>query len=230
MRPVSIALPVIPAVVIALVAAGWMLARGHREARTTVTALTEEKGRILEELRDREARVAMLERELAGAAKSGAAERTRELLEEIRAYKLEIRTLASRADDMEPYAAGPTADAGFPAVFEGIVYARDGAMRPVVEFIGKIAESTAPVLILGESGTGKEMVARAIHARSDRKSGPFIAVNCGALPEGLLESELFGHEKGRSRARSRTGWAGSSSRTRGRSSSTRSGRRATGSR
>ena len=192
----STALPVVPAVVSALAASGWMLARGQRVTRTAVTALTEEKGRILEQLRDREARVAMLERELAGAESSGAAERTRELLEELRAYKSEIRTLASRADDMEPYAADPSAAAGAPAVFEGMVYAQHGALRQVVEFVAKIADSTAPVLILGESGTGKEMVARAIHARSGRKAEPFVAVNCGALSEGLLESELFGHDRG----------------------------------
>ncbi len=69
-------------------------------------------------------------------------------------------------------------------------------MQAVFSFIRKVASSTAPVLLLGESGTGKEMAALAIHRRSQRKEGPFVAINCNAIPENLLESELFGHEKG----------------------------------
>jgi two-component system, NtrC family, response regulator len=69
-------------------------------------------------------------------------------------------------------------------------------MQGVFSFIRKVATSTAPVLLLGESGTGKEMAAVAIHRRSARKDGPFVPINCNAIPENLLESELFGHEKG----------------------------------
>jgi len=69
-------------------------------------------------------------------------------------------------------------------------------MQQVFSMIRKISGSDLPVLILGESGTGKEMAALAIHARSERKNGPFVAINCSAIPETLLESELFGHEKG----------------------------------
>jgi two-component system, NtrC family, response regulator len=69
-------------------------------------------------------------------------------------------------------------------------------MQGVFSFIRKVATTTAPVLLLGESGTGKEMAAMAIHKRGLRKEGPFVPINCNAIPENLLESELFGHEKG----------------------------------
>lgn len=69
-------------------------------------------------------------------------------------------------------------------------------MRRIFERIDEIARSAAPILITGETGVGKEMVAKAIHHRSDREGGPFLAVNCGSLSESLLESELFGHERG----------------------------------
>jgi two-component system NtrC family response regulator len=69
-------------------------------------------------------------------------------------------------------------------------------MQSVFTFVRKVAPTSAPVLILGESGTGKEMVAQAIHRRGPQKGGPFVAINCNAIPETLLESELFGYEKG----------------------------------
>ena len=79
--------------------------------------------------------------------------------------------------------------------FESII-TKSSKMQRVIELIKVVAKSNATVLITGESGTGKELVARAVHSNSPRMGRPFVAVSCGALPESLLESELFGHEKG----------------------------------
>lgn len=81
------------------------------------------------------------------------------------------------------------------ASFEDII-SRNRKMRDVISIIPRIAESDSTVLIEGESGTGKDLVARAIHKLSPRKNGPLVVVNCGALPDTLLESELFGYEAG----------------------------------
>jgi transcriptional regulator with GAF, ATPase, and Fis domain len=72
----------------------------------------------------------------------------------------------------------------------------DAGLRPVMERVALVAGLDVPVLVLGETGSGKEVVARAIHARSRRAAGPFLRVNCGAIPPGLVDSELFGHERG----------------------------------
>jgi two-component system, NtrC family, response regulator AtoC len=89
------------------------------------------------------------------------------------------------------------ADAGgsAPTVFSGLV-ARSATMLAIFRLIENLGESEATVLLTGESGTGKELVARALHLHSPRRHGPFVAVNCGALPGELLESELFGHVRG----------------------------------
>lgn len=76
------------------------------------------------------------------------------------------------------------------------ILAKSQKMLDIFRTISKIAEYKTTVLVAGESGVGKELVARAIHHRSTRRGGPFVAVNCGAIPENLLESELFGHKKG----------------------------------
>src|SRR4029079_6162012 len=79
--------------------------------------------------------------------------------------------------------------------FESIL-AKSASMTDIFRTITKIADFKTTVLIQGESGVGKELVARAAHLRSTRKNPPFVPINCGAIPENLLESELFGHKKG----------------------------------
>jgi DNA-binding NtrC family response regulator len=89
----------------------------------------------------------------------------------------------------------PGNDAVPSSSFEGMV-GRSSAMQEVFESIRRVAPTESTVLICGETGTGKELVARAVHQRSHRSRGPFVAVNCASLAEGLLESELFGHVRG----------------------------------
>src|SRR5688500_543453 len=88
------------------------------------------------------------------------------------------------------------------------VIGAERGLRAVMERIARVAPSPAPVLIFGETGSGKEVIARAIHSRSPRALAPFIRVNCGAIPSELIDSELFGHERGAftGAVASRRGW------------------------
>ena len=192
----AVVLPLVTPVALCLVAGGAGIIRRQRKAKSHVEGLESEKQSILEKLRDREARVAMLEEELVTMEASRPGDRTEELVEELRKYRAEIRTLSSKADDMDVFEPAGEEAVTEQAEFESMVYSKGGPMSAAIEFVSKIAPSDAPVLVLGESGTGKELVARAIHRRSPRAGGVFVAVNCGALAESLLESELFGHEKG----------------------------------
>ncbi|MFQ5650848.1 MAG: sigma 54-interacting transcriptional regulator [bacterium] len=110
------------------------------------------------------------------------------------ARRHQILEMEKQLDDMHDYVT--TAPSRPKLTFSDIICHETSPMGEVLELISKVAADDIPVLILGERGTGKEMVARAIHQSSERKHAPFVAVNCGALPETLLESELFGYEKG----------------------------------
>jgi DNA-binding NtrC family response regulator len=90
---------------------------------------------------------------------------------------------------------GPSRDAAGLECY-GMLYGSSPAMLELYEQIERVAATEATVLIVGESGTGKELIARTIHERSARREGPFVAVNCGAIPDNLIEAELFGHERG----------------------------------
>jgi transcriptional regulator with GAF, ATPase, and Fis domain len=189
----AIMIPATGMMVSTVVAGVVALSVRWRTDGSVVDSLERERNSVLAQLREREAKVTALERELSERAQDQ--HHSAGLMEELRKYKAEMHALSNQAQDFERFDPQESESAGAEE-FEGIVYARTGVMRPVVEFIRKIAGSDAPVLVLGESGTGKERVARAIHKKSKRSGGPFIAVNCGALSETLLESELFGHEKG----------------------------------
>jgi DNA-binding NtrC family response regulator len=90
----------------------------------------------------------------------------------------------------------PPQDSAAPALDPPTIIGESSTLRAMLREIDKIARSYAPVLIHGETGSGKELAARAIHDRSARRAGPFVAVNCGAIPDGLIETELFGHGQG----------------------------------
>lgn len=89
-----------------------------------------------------------------------------------------------------------TAGSANPILAGNKVIHKSDLMKQVMRMVDRVAPSNASVLVLGESGTGKELLAHAIHSKSQRRDKPFVAINCGALRENLLESELFGHEKG----------------------------------
>ena len=121
-------------------------------------------------------------------------ERQRQEIERYReALEADKQALLSRLDRQE------IADA---------VVGAAGGLREVMDRVSQVADTDVPVLLLGETGTGKEVIAREIHRRSSRSKGPVVRVNCGAIPPGLIDSELFGHERGSftGAVRDRAGW------------------------
>ncbi len=110
--------------------------------------------------------------------------------------KHEIINLEKDISDLKIYSGNEQIKPENKAGFKDIIFSEHSPMAQVLELVLKVSPNDIPVLISGETGTGKEMIARAIHTSSTRNSQPFVAINCGALSETLLESELFGHEKG----------------------------------
>ncbi len=108
----------------------------------------------------------------------------------------QLRTLIKSAISLPPAAGTAEAANASATSTAGQLIGTSAAIQAVREMIGKLARSQAPVYISGESGSGKEMAARLIHSQSARHAAPFVPVNCGAIPENLMESEFFGHRKG----------------------------------
>lgn len=168
----------------------------HQLMKNLIVHLDEEKEKISALLKQNEERLKFLEEKLADQNRNILQKNNEPLLDEIEKYKSEIHRLKSQAEDLQPFDIPASKDDSQMKMFHDIVYLSNGPMAEVVDMVQKIADSDSAVLLLGESGTGKELVARAIHKSSKRKEKPFVAVNCGALTETLLESELFGHERG----------------------------------
>jgi len=191
----NVVFPVVQPAVVLIIPLAIMVVFEHRATKVLLDKIRREKDSMESRLREKEIQLGLLERELVDEATDQTRSPQPELMERVKQIKDEIRLLSSQVADMESDHSVVNAGSGI-SEFEEIVYDRQSKMANVVALIGKVAHTNANILVLGESGTGKELVAKAIHRQSGRKGGPFVAVNCGALTETLLESELFGHEKG----------------------------------
>ena len=150
--------------------------------------ITNEREILKNLLSKKEAELSHLQRELNIENVSG----SQSLLEKIKTLKSDINKIKEKDEDGK---AARILNENEVSNFQGIIY-RSRAMSNIIDLINRTAPEEASILILGESGTGKELVAKAIHQLSKRANNNFVAVNCGALSDTLLESELFGHVKG----------------------------------
>ncbi|MBN1781798.1 sigma 54-interacting transcriptional regulator [bacterium] len=172
----------------------WRLARENTKTDTERISAIESQIRIKENaLAEAEQKLAEIEAQMSLEITSHQklSEASQALAREKEAAVLELE---KQVRDLR--ASVETVPGTGPAAFPEIIHAPDSPMTQVLEMVQKVAHDDIPVLIQGETGTGKELIARAIHQASVRTRKSFVAVNCGALSETLLESELFGHERG----------------------------------
>ncbi len=180
----------IPLLGFGLTALGTVLLRS-RERSSYIASLERERKELHQELTRRTLELEHTRREILQSSE----EIPPSVEARIQEYEREIARLRTRINDV--VVAEDQRQIVEPRMeFEGMIYHAEGPMAAVVKQIRSVAPNDVTVLLTGESGTGKELVARAIHKLSKRNDKPFIAVNCGALTETLLESELFGYEKG----------------------------------
>ncbi len=158
------------------------------ERKVILTETLDEAENLKKTLRQKEEELKKLEEEYLHSAQNQSAE----LTVQIEKLNEEIAKLKKQEEDEIP---AETESDSSVKNFEGIIY-KSKKMESIVELIRKVAPENATVLILGESGSGKELVAQAIHRLSPRKNNEFVVINCAALSDTLLESELFGHVKG----------------------------------
>ncbi|HEX3072860.1 MAG TPA: sigma 54-interacting transcriptional regulator, partial [Ignavibacteriales bacterium] len=160
----------------------------YAEHKKKIRAFESESAKMKEELADKRSALKRLQLELNLSPEEGQTE----ILKKISELKTEIGLLKEAEEDKAPI---ETKEIQAATDFHGIVY-KNRKMSAVIDLVKKVAPENASVLIYGESGAGKELFARALHELSSRREKNFVAVNCAALSETLLESELFGHVKG----------------------------------
>jgi len=192
----SIVFPLFMPILTGLIAAVSVLIYQHKSVSEHAYDLTREQERITNLLQEKELKLHALESNLQTTRQQDIAKHRTQTAEEVKSYQEEIRRLKIIAADLQPSVGTINRQPGIKQEFCGIIYGSKSPMEEIVSLVKKIADSKSTVLLQGESGTGKELVALALHSQSGRKTKPFVAVNCGALSETLLESELFGHEKG----------------------------------
>lgn len=191
---------VLPVFYPTLAAASVIIFHLTRERRAAFDTEATRRAHLQREIDEKTRLLASAEKRLAGLQQELQREREeKHIVSEtsqarIAEYKKTVIDLQKQLRDLRAFTALPEAPA--PEEFFEIVHAPGSRIAEILVLVRKVAPDTIPVLLQGETGTGKELIARAIHRYGPRKTQPFIAVNCGALPETLLESELFGHEKG----------------------------------